>query len=220
MNPARPARRRNDAMILPPVDSASGGVRGGPWHVRDVRVPLLAYWRRDDRCPTGRHLWDVLVVHSSDGVAFVADDDVERRRFRMRLTCVRCGLVDDVRGIREEDCQYRSTHVDPVPLRSGRLLAQQVDDGGRGDLSTWAVHDDPAAPAVGYISWGRGPRGRRYFSGRLHQWPDGVAVNGPNPAACLAKLANAPAGGPAVDAPAVLARPATTGSTVQHRPRR
>ena len=159
------------------------------------------------------------MVHSSEGVPFIADDDVERLRFRMTLTCVRCGLVDDVRGICEDDGQSRSAHVDPVPLRSGRLLAQQIEDGGRGDLSTWAVHDDPAAPAVGFMAWGRGPRGRRYFSGRLHQWPIGVPVQAPTPAACLTKLATAPGGGPAANGTTVAAQPATR-STAQHGPRR
>ena len=217
-------------MILPPVDPASGEASAGSGYARDVRVPtpfgpddfdarLLAHWRRNDRCPTGRHLWDVLVVHSSEGVPFIADDDVERLRFRMTLTCVRCGLVDDVHGVCEDDGQPRTAHVDPVPLRSGRLLAQQVEDGGRGDLSTWAVHDDPAAPAVGFIVWGRGPRGRRYFSGRLHLWPDGGAVQAPTPAACLDKLATAPAGGPAVNTPADV-QPAKASSTAQPGPRR
>lgn len=237
VDPATP-RRRPDAMILPPADPASGEVDAGPWHSRDARVPmpfardgfeprLLAYWQRDEHCPRGRHLWDALVVHSAEAVPFLADDDVERVRFRMRLTCVRCGLVHDVHGIREDDGRPRTERVDPVPIRSGRLLAQQVEGGGRGDLSSWAVHDNPAAPAVGFMTWARGPRGRRYFSGRLHAWPDGVSVQGPTPSLCLARLAAAPAGGPvAPTATAVTtvaaARPSSRVgvSAPLHRPRR
>jgi len=63
----------------------------------------VAYWRRTVQCPTGRHLWDAIVVNSREDVPVVADDDVERRRLGMKLTCVRCGLVDDWRGIAEDD---------------------------------------------------------------------------------------------------------------------
>jgi len=83
----------------------------------------------------------------------------------------------------------RTARVNPVPLRAGHLLAQQVDDasGGR-DLSTWAVHDDPEAAPIGVLTWGRGPRGGRYFSGRLYAWPDGVSVRALTPDTCLVKL--------------------------------
>ena len=203
------ATPRRPVMFLPAADDASGEVTSPPL-IGDVRIPvpfgrddfeprLVAYWRRTEQCPTGRHLWDAIVVSSYDDVPFIADDDVERRRFRMKLTCVRCGLVDDFRGIAEDDGASRTARVDPAPLRSGRLFAQQVDGdrGGRRDTSSWAVHDDPETAPVGFISWGRGPRGGRYFSGTLYAWPSGVSVRAAAPEACLAKLAKAPAGGPA-----------------------
>jgi hypothetical protein len=79
-----------------------------------------------------------------------------------------------------------------VPLRAGPLLAQQVDGGGSdAEFSTWLVHDNADGPAIGIIGWGRGPRGRCYFDGRLDSWADGRIVQAPTPEACLRKLARA-----------------------------
>jgi hypothetical protein len=196
-------------MILPAVDSASGAVRS-PWPLVDGRVPtefprgddprLVGAWRqRSDACPTGRHLWDAIETTTSENVPFIADDDVERLRFQMRLTCVRCGLVEHLRGIQEYPYPSESRQVNPVPLQSGALWAQQIDGhDGRSDLSTWAVHDDPHTAPVGVIAWGCGPRGRRYFTGRRFTWLPGASVQGATPQAVLAKLARAGAAyGPA-----------------------
>lgn len=189
-------------MILPTADAETGVVRSS-WPLVDGRVPtefprgddaqLVGAWRRrSDACPTGRHLWDAIETTTSENVPFIADDDVERLRFRIRLTCVRCGLVEHLQGIQEYPYPSESRQVNPVPLRSGALWAQQIDgDDGGGDLTTWAVHDDPHAAPVGVIAWGCGPRGRRYFTGRRFTWPAGASVEAATPQACLAKLARA-----------------------------
>jgi len=202
------ADRASRAVILPAADAASGKV-ASPWLVGDLRVAmpfgrddsephLVAYWCRSVQCPSGRHLWDAIVVNSRENVPVVADDDVERRRLRMKPTCVRCGLIDDCRGVSEDHGTPRTAPVELVPLRAGRPLAHQVDGdrGGRRDLSSWAVHDDPDAAPIGFMAWGCGPRGGRHVTGRLYTWPDGVSVRAATPEACLAKLVKAPGGGP------------------------
>jgi len=104
-------------LILSAADDASGEVTS-PWLVSDVRIPtpfgrddfeprLIARWRRTGQCPTARHLGDAIVVRLDHGVPFIADDDIERRLFRIKFTCVRRGLVDDVCGISEDDGDYR-----------------------------------------------------------------------------------------------------------------
>ena len=75
--------------------------------------------------------------------------------------------------------------IDPVPLRAGHLLAQQVEDGGRYGLSGWSVHEGDTTH-VGDMSTGITARGRRYVTGRLH---DSVPIEAPTAQACLRKLA-------------------------------
>jgi hypothetical protein len=107
----------------------------------------------------------------------------------MRLTCVRCGRIEQLEGLLENERDQRGGRVCPVPLRAGRLLAQEVDASGDGAFSTWLVHEGPDTAPVGLIVWERGPRGRRYFAGRLDSWPEGQVVEAPTPEACLRKLA-------------------------------
>src|SRR3954464_13459197 len=97
---AKPA----DRMILPTAEMASGEVSGHRL-LCDDRVPirlshdrparLLGDWRRPARCPDGRALWDA-VVATAPGVEPDREDDDEyedQLRFRLTLTCVRCGRI-------------------------------------------------------------------------------------------------------------------------------
>jgi hypothetical protein len=170
-------------MVCPAVERSSGEVVGGS---ADVRVPswltyeyparLVAYWRRSDRCPDGRHLWDALAAvgpereTSPEGLD---DADVWERRearrraatsdrdraltvqaFRLVLTCTRCGVIEHLNGEAFDDGHSRGTAVHPVPLRAGELLAQQVfpwhrmvgDDDGL--TGNWTVHSVHTGEAV------------------------------------------------------------------------
>src|SRR5690349_15139089 len=126
-----------EAMILPTVDAASGEVNGHRL-LCDDRIPirlsqgrsahLLGYGDRLAQGPDGRHLWDAIVATAPD-VASRPEADVEdedRSRFRLVLTCVRCGRVERLEGVTQEDGHYGPRRVDPQPLRAGGLLAQQV----------------------------------------------------------------------------------------------
>src|SRR3954466_13340441 len=178
------AARVLSAMVLPYADRADGEVDGPRCH-SDARVPvgfsydrpprLVAWWDRPEQCPSGRHLWDAIVARGEDRRPGAPDSEEEEwARFRMRLTCVRCGRIEQLEGVLENDRDQRGGRVNPVPLCAGRLLAQEVDAGGYdGGFSRWLVHDGPDAVAVGVIVWGRGPRGRHYFAGRLDAWPEG-----------------------------------------------
>jgi hypothetical protein len=190
------------AMVLPYADRADGEVDGQRCY-SDARVPvalsydrpphLIASWDRPEQCSSGRHLWDAIVARSPDTRPGAPDSDEEEwARFRMRLTCVRCGRIEQLEGVLENEGRQHGGRVSPVPLRAGRLLAQEVDAGGYdGDFSRWLVHDGPEGSAVGVIVWGRGPRRRRYFAGRLDAWPEGQIVEAPTPEACLRKLVRA-----------------------------
>src|SRR4051812_30647221 len=125
--------RSTDTMILPTVDVVSGEVSGHRL-LCDDRVPirlshdrparLLGYWDRPQRCPDGRHLWDAVVATAPD----VAPDCEEenRLRFRLVLTCVRCGRIERLEGVTQDGGHYGPRRVDPQPLCAGGLLAQQV----------------------------------------------------------------------------------------------
>src|SRR3954447_8770623 len=99
-----------ELMILPTAEVASGEVSGHRL-LCDDRVPirlshdrpahLLGYWHRPARCPDGRHLWDA-VVATAPGVAPDREDDDEyegQLRFRLTLTCVRCGRIERLAGV-------------------------------------------------------------------------------------------------------------------------
>ena len=189
-------------MVLPFVDPASGAVARDAV-LGDERVParmpdgdgprLLAADRCGEPCPTGRHLWDALIATAWDeSLRAEGDEGSERYRFRLRLTCVRCGHLEALAGVLVPECGDRGGRVDPVPLRCGPLLAQQVNGDASGhELTTWTVHDRDAGPPIGVIAWGMTRRQRRYFQGRLHTWPAGTTVQAPTPSACLRKLVSA-----------------------------
>jgi hypothetical protein len=197
------------AMVLPVVEPCSGEV-GGPPLLVDLRVPVpfsydrpphvLAHWARSERCPNGRHLWDVIVATAPGDGEDEEDDCVDRVRFRMVLTCVRCGRIERLAGVREDERRgVWSSAVDPVPMRSGPLVAQQVGGFGHGgDCGSWTVHAGSDPAPIGVMAWARGPPGGRYFKGRLDAWPTGRTVQGSTPGGCLRKLAmaNAPGGEP------------------------
>jgi hypothetical protein len=190
-------------MILPTAEVASGEVSGHRL-LCDDRIPirlsydrpahLLGYWDRPWQCPGGRHLWDAIVATAPDGVPGDEDDDAddERLRFRLALTCVRCGRIERLEGLTEEDGRYGPRGVDPRPLCVGGLLAQQVGgDRHGGDLTSWVVHDRPDRAPIGCITWGRGLRGRHFFLGRFDAWPGGRTVEAATATGCLRKLATA-----------------------------
>ena len=182
-----------DRMILPAAEVASGEVSGHRL-LFDDRIPirvshdrparLLGYWDRPGQCPDARHLWDAIVATAPEVVPDRQDDyeDDERLRFRLALTCVRCGRIERLEGVTDQDGHYGSRRVDPQPLRVGSLLAQQVGgDGYGGDLASWAVHDRPGRAPIGCITWGRGLRGRHFLPGparRLARWSDGGGRHG------------------------------------------
>src|SRR4051812_16280385 len=139
------------AMVLPYADGADGEV-DGPGCYSDARVPvgfsydrpprLLAWWDRPEQCPNGRHVWDAIVARGADGRPGAPDTDEEEwARFRLRLTCVRCGRIEQLEGVLENERDQRGGRVSPVPLRAGRLLAQEVDGCYSDGFSRWLVHD-------------------------------------------------------------------------------
>jgi len=161
-----PASKVADRMILPAAEVASGEVSGHRL-MFDDRIPirvshdrparLLGYWDRPGQCPDARHLWDAIVATAPEVVPDRQDDyeDDERLRFRLALTCVRCGRIERLEGVTDQDGHYGSPRVDPQPLRVGSLLAQQVGgDGYGGDLASWVVRDRPGRAPIGCITWG------------------------------------------------------------------
>jgi hypothetical protein len=178
-----------DRMILPTADTASGEV------IRhrllcDDRIPirlshdrpvrLLGYWDRPAQCPDGRHLWDAIVATAPD-VAPGPEEDEDRLRFRLALTCVRCGRIEGLQGVMHDDGRCRPRRVDPEPLRAGGLLAQQVGtDRFGGDLTSWP---STTARTVNRSVHQLGER--RSWSAllpgpvrRLAGWPDGRGRHG------------------------------------------
>lgn len=205
-------------MVLPPFNPATGQVDA--WaHRWDVRVPdpierdrpaqPVACHIRTSQCPDGRHLFDAIETTAYE----TWDEATEKstQRFRLVLTCVRCGLVEPIEGV-QDTTRSRTTRVDPVPLRAGTLRAQQATTAkawGR-DASSYLVHDADGAP-VGVIDWARGKRGRAFYTGRLQAWPPGQHVQAPTVAGCLRKLAHAHADHPPAEADRAVRRCVTCG---------
>src|SRR4051794_10310813 len=194
------ASKPPDRMILPTAEPASSEV-GGHRFLCDDRIPIrllhgraahvLGYWDRPARCPDGRHLWDAIVATAPD-VAPDREDDEDRLRFRLILTCVRCGHIERLEGVTQEDGHYGPRRVDPQRVRADGLLAQQIGgDRYGGDLTSWTVHEERDRPPIGCMTWGRGLRGRHYFQGRLDAWPGGRTVEATTATGCLHKLAKA-----------------------------
>lgn len=197
-------------MILPEHDPSTGEVhRTWPTRWRDARVPAVGgldaaprvvgcHRRSESTCEQGRHLFDAIEDDMADlrTSELLGDEYGERWvRFRLTLTCIRCGIIERRGGLRDhEDDRSRPTAVAAVPLRAGAFRAQQIDQGGDwgrnvGELSTWTVHEGDNPHPLGVITWGSTARGRRYFVGRLDAWPEGSTVEAPTAAACLRKVA-------------------------------
>jgi hypothetical protein len=206
---AKPPER----MILPMAEVASGEVNGHRL-VCDDRIPirlsydrparLPGYWDRPWRCPDGRHLWDALVASAPQHVSTAEGDaaHVERLRFRLGLTCARCGRIERLEGLSDEEGRCGPHRVEPQPLQAGGLLAQQVGaDRYGGDLTSWAVYERADGAPIGCIIWGRGLRGRHYFQGRLDALPGHQTVQARTVVGCLRKLAQADRAGVAGDVP-------------------
>ncbi len=196
----------DNQMIPPRLDQRRLAEEIGGW-VTDDRVPrpfewdggdasYLGHWRRQGAsCPAGRHTWDAIVVERDTYdeavvAAFGSNPDREVIEFRLVLTCTQCGIIEKLSGYRDPQ-RGTDGEIDPVPLRAGGLVAQEVSRTSMsfgGPLSTWLVHDSAGA-AVGKMSWGSTPRGRRYVSGRLVAWPSGLLVEAPTAVGCLRKMA-------------------------------
>lgn len=210
---------RNVGMVLPPLGPTTGGVDRETADLADVRVPA-PFGRYDDEhwarpvgyyqgrlepggtarhtpgpCnPTGawgdnRHLFDALM--SEEGDVYVGDD-LAPSRFRLVLTCVRCGAVRALTGQLEAEGGDRDVAVlDPVPLQVSDLLAQQISysrSWGHDDAE-WTVYRD--GQRVGWMATSRGRRGARYVMGGLGRRyrDDHLVVKAPTPTAVLRKLA-------------------------------
>ena len=198
---ARPA----PGMVLPLVD-ADGRVTApfGGW-LRDIRVPrrlsldgdraaLVGAGRRPQQCPEGRHLFDALLCREYAAVPaqLTGVADAGGCRFRLSLTCTRCGIVERLTGrLAVDEPRQSSQQVDPHPLRAGRLRAQEqarerLD--GSIVLSTWGVYDDTGA-LVGRMGSDITRRGRRHVAGRLDAWPPAQHIQATTAPACLRRLA-------------------------------
>lgn len=219
-------------MVLPPV--GPDGVDRERADLGDIRVPSpLGRYTDDERwarplgyyhgrrpadgrfgdepgpCnPTGewgrnRHLFDALEV--SEGDRYDADDHrLLPKRFQLVLTCVRCGLVEDLRGQLDPDDapipgSRQVTHLDPVPLQAGELLAQEIDRrhfwAEQWDV-VWSVYRD--GQPVGWMATQRGPRGKRYVAGAIGRRYDNSSPveKGATALAVLRKIAKSAAAEP------------------------
>lgn len=195
-------------MVLPQFDPAMppGLARAVSW--ADVRVPApfdqdlparpLSCHTRPSQCPDGRHLFDAIETTTPE----TGDQQTGKftQAFRLVLTCIRCGLVEPREGT-QDTTRPQATAVDPVPLRAGRLRAQQVSCPTSWSRYTdsFLVHDRDDV-VVGAIHQAHGRRGRAYYTARLHAWPTRHHVQAATPAGCLRKLAHAHA--PTTDTPA------------------
>jgi hypothetical protein len=203
-------------MILPPADRASGEVTV-MWSAGGLRVPLrfpypddrapglLAWYRRTETCPDGRHAWDALMARApadAETASFLGPEEYpEWFRFRLNLTCTRCGVVERLAGYLD-DRATKGGKVDPVPVKAGALRAQGIEDEGH-VLPRCTVHEGLDPHSIGVINASVTQRGRHYFAGRLDAWPDGRVVEGSSIVACLRKLA----------AEAAFGSPETTGES-------
>ncbi|HWU23953.1 MAG TPA: hypothetical protein VN088_20615 [Nocardioides sp.] len=185
-------------MILTAIDPVTHEV--GTYALRDVRVPRpyvgydnatpVDHQHRSEACPDGRHLWDLL---QTSGRYSPHEDDpgvVGHLDIRITGTCVRCGVIWRLEGTELDQSERGVGQLAPEPLRAGGLLAQEVDRDTwwREPRSRYTVHAGTDPAVIGHIVWGRTPRGRDFYGGRLNDWPDGHVVDAPSALACLRKL--------------------------------
>jgi hypothetical protein len=160
--------------------------------LRDARVPrpfsldqpprLLGSYDRNKQCPDGRHLWDAIVAN---GECRYDEDEYEHLPFRLTLTCVRCGRLERLAGVTDEEHCHAGGRVPPEPIAAGGLSAQQVTE-ARSLISEWHVFDRDRQ-RIGFMAAGVTRRGRHYVAGRLERRDD--SVEAPTALACLRKLA-------------------------------
>lgn len=149
----------------------------------------------DGRWGSARHLFDAL--QSSEGDHYDSDDRLQPKAFRLVLTCVRCGVVRELRGHLDPDDaavpgDRQIGQLSPTPLQVGHLLAQEVSRShvwGDEWHVTWTVY--AAGRPVGWMRTDRGPRGKHFISGALGHPSVDATVKGASPAAVLRKLAMA-----------------------------
>jgi len=155
----------------------------------------------DGRWGEARHLFDAL--QSSEGDRYDDDDRLQPKAFRLVLTCVRCGVVRELRGHLDADDaavpgDRQVGQLSPVPLQAGELLAQEVSRShvwGDEWHINWTVYAD--GRPVGWMRTDRGPRGKRYVAGALGHPSVDPTVKGASAAAVLRKLATVTAAVPA-----------------------
>ena len=109
-------------MVLPQFDPAAypAVARATSW--ADVRVPApierdfpvgpLSDHIRNDACPHGRHLFDAIEATANE--TYNEQAGTSSQRFRLVLTCVRCGLVEPLEGV-WDTTRSRTTSVGPGP---------------------------------------------------------------------------------------------------------
>ena len=193
-----PSDRSPVAPVLPIADD-TGTITPQP-NLLDARVPMgfvrcpptrvLAAGHRSDECPDGRHRWDALLATGEPVAGEVEGDQLEP--FRLRVTCTRCGLVQELSGLLDENRHRTGLRLTPAPLTSGALVAQEIrrDYSGDRQLSTWAVHLRDGGPPIGAIGWQRGTRGRLFHVGKHYDDP-GQYFEGRSPDACLRLMSRA-----------------------------
>jgi len=216
---------RLPTMQLPPLDR-DGAVGRDCADLADVRVPPVIGRYTDDEMaprpvgyydgqlepgatgrmvrtecnPTGawgsaRHLFDALQV--SEGDRYAEDDSLRPKRFVLTMTCVRCGIVRELRGQLDPDDgavpgDRQASRVEPVPLQAGELLAQEIsrDHVWADEWNlVWTVYRD--GRPVGWMASQRGPHGKRYVAGAFGRRYDNSSTveKGSSAAAVLRKLA-------------------------------
>lgn len=151
----------------------------------------------DGKWASARHLFDAL--QSSEGDRYDGEDQLQPKAFQLVLTCVRCGVVRELRGHLDPDDapipgDRQVGQLSPAPLKAGHLLAQEVSRShfwGDEWHVTWTVYADGLP--VGWMRTDRGRRGKRYVSGALGHPSVDATVKGASAAAVLRKLATASA---------------------------
>lgn len=183
--------------------------RREPMPVGYQAIPAMPARRVDSPCVVSReagvagagllrHLFDAIEVA---GPEQYAEDEAAPSRFALTLSCVRCGYVEHYAGARDPGREAHKTHrLNPDPLRAAHLEAQETHERDSWDSTgePWSLtvyrHLDELVEAAGVIARERGPRGRRYYVGRLGGLRDGrrdddPRAEGPTALAVLRRLA-------------------------------
>lgn len=213
---SRVSCRQLSPMVLPHTDA--NGCVVGRTTLQDSRVPprlspdydpeVLSAWT-GARCVHGRHMWDVVTTSAAlagpgtgalssaldhgtipAGAADNVDgEDDEWRRFRMRLTCIRCGRIESLEGL-SRDSARGWARVEPTPLRAGDLVAQQIEaPRGRIGLETWSVHRSTDSEPIGVMNRQRNRLGVDFYRASLDHWPKHAFARGKTPITALRSLA-------------------------------